>query len=455
MDETKPLTADELDSFLLNVRLVNGEICMSKDNYHRLMATARSAAHTCDQTMSDLELQHLEALVSDSGDGPVLEVTLGAEKIRRLIAAARATQPSAPAQHPDDIRCIFCGQVDEPGQHDNSKCPGFNTTAVPLTVDDAAVRYILRYGGMCQGCTDEDGICPSSGPCKEGDKAVRFVLEAFAYGTKYGFIAAARAAQPKLCRCGHREAEPGKVDCWCCIAEADGASESRAAQPPQGQAEDGDILTKLLDDYRYSGESQHQSVKRRLAERREAADTIAHLRAELEKARRENSALREMEAWALGQLNDAKDRATKAEAELEQVKRERDGERASVQLACDLLTERTHGSRARSAGHNARLVLEAALSHPSPEGELREVALRWFMRVLSGAGGEANATEGAWNPLNVFFEDFQPTDTFNWAIDRGLARSGHDSDSDHSTVYITDAGRAFVAALSSSQEGGK
>lgn len=35
--------------------------------------------------------------------------------------------------------------------------------------------------------------------------------------------------------------------------------------------------------------------------------------------------------------------------------------RCAMQEACDLLAERTQGSPARSAGHNARLVLEAEL----------------------------------------------------------------------------------------------
>lgn len=36
--------------------------------------------------------------------------------------------------------------------------------------------------------------------------------------------------------------------------------------------------------------------------------------------------------------------------------------KVAMQEACDLLAERTHGNPARSAGHNARLRLEAALS---------------------------------------------------------------------------------------------
>ena len=46
----------------------------------------------------------------------------------------------------------------------------------------------------------------------------------------------------------------------------------------------------------------------------------------------------------------------------------------AIRQACDLLAERTHGSPARSAGHNARLQLEAALKDKQhlpapPEGE--------------------------------------------------------------------------------------
>jgi hypothetical protein len=36
----------------------------------------------------------------------------------------------------------------------------------------------------------------------------------------------------------------------------------------------------------------------------------------------------------------------------------------AIQEACDLLAERAQGSPARSAGHNARVRLEAALAEP-------------------------------------------------------------------------------------------
>jgi acyl-CoA reductase-like NAD-dependent aldehyde dehydrogenase len=42
--------------------------------------------------------------------------------------------------------------------------------------------------------------------------------------------------------------------------------------------------------------------------------------------------------------------------------------RERIQHACDLLAERTYGSKARSPGHNARLVLEAMLAAaPQPQ----------------------------------------------------------------------------------------
>lgn len=48
--------------------------------------------------------------------------------------------------------------------------------------------------------------------------------------------------------------------------------------------------------------------------------------------------------------------------------------REAIQEACDLLAERTHASPARSAGHNARLRLEAALALPSAQDGWREIA---------------------------------------------------------------------------------
>lgn len=43
--------------------------------------------------------------------------------------------------------------------------------------------------------------------------------------------------------------------------------------------------------------------------------------------------------------------------------------RVVLQEACDLLAERTHGSAARSPGHNARVRLESALAPTAGQGE--------------------------------------------------------------------------------------
>lgn len=56
--------------------------------------------------------------------------------------------------------------------------------------------------------------------------------------------------------------------------------------------------------------------------------------------------------------------ALTVEGQLEQIEKARaeiERLRLAAQEACDLLAEYTYGSTARSHGHNARLVLEAAL----------------------------------------------------------------------------------------------
>lgn len=51
--------------------------------------------------------------------------------------------------------------------------------------------YISRWGGMCRGCADEDGICPSSGlPCEDEprNRAIRHVVAALRYGQGHGYL---------------------------------------------------------------------------------------------------------------------------------------------------------------------------------------------------------------------------------------------------------------------------
>ena len=62
-------------------------------------------------------------------------------------------------------------------------------TRAPATEPKSVVNYVLRYGGMCRNCADEDGVCPSSGlPCENADKAVEHVLSALNYGINHGYI---------------------------------------------------------------------------------------------------------------------------------------------------------------------------------------------------------------------------------------------------------------------------
>lgn len=54
------------------------------------------------------------------------------------------------------------------------------------------IDYVMRYGGRCRGCADENGTCPTSGlPCSPDDarKAIAWVLDAVAYGTRHGYLA--------------------------------------------------------------------------------------------------------------------------------------------------------------------------------------------------------------------------------------------------------------------------
>lgn len=52
-------------------------------------------------------------------------------------------------------------------------------------------NYVFQYGGRCRGCADMlDGLCEKSGiPCNDdGNKAIKFVLDAISYGIGNGFI---------------------------------------------------------------------------------------------------------------------------------------------------------------------------------------------------------------------------------------------------------------------------
>ncbi len=78
--------------------------------------------------------------------------------------------------------------------------------------------------------------------------------------------------------------------------------------------------------------------------------------------------------------------------------------------------------------------------------------LWWLLFIMSKSGGETNASESRWNWINAFCDDFDD-DTFNLAIDLKLIRCTHDSDTDNSTAWLTDGGKALVAYFSAPPAG--
>ena len=72
--------------------------------------------------------------------------------------------------------------------------------------------------------------------------------------------------------------------------------------------------------------------------------------------------------------------------------------------------------------------------------------LRWLMHIMARVR-EEDASDCDFNWVSAFCDDRgNKDDTFNIAIDRGLSRVSHDSDTDNSICWITDAGKAFAAA---------
>lgn len=53
------------------------------------------------------------------------------------------------------------------------------------------IDYIMRFGGRCRDCADEDGVCPADGtPCDPAAKkaVIEHTLKALEYGISHGFI---------------------------------------------------------------------------------------------------------------------------------------------------------------------------------------------------------------------------------------------------------------------------
>lgn len=90
---------------------------------------------------------------------------------------------------------------------------------------------------------------------------------------------------------------------------------------------------------------------------------------------------------------------------------------------------------------------EIALSVQPDSGGVVDERLKWFLKVIEGAGGEVCSTEHRQNPINVFCDDRDGDDTFNISEAAGYTQTSHDTSFDTSTTRITDKGRAYLSIL--------
>lgn len=78
-------------------------------------------------------------------------------------------------------------------------CKKLDALTSALAVGDEGMReaskdtidYVMRYGGRCRDCADENGTCPHSGlPCDTdaASKVIGFVLRAVDYGRRHGYL---------------------------------------------------------------------------------------------------------------------------------------------------------------------------------------------------------------------------------------------------------------------------
>lgn len=72
--------------------------------------------------------------------------------------------------------------------------------------------------------------------------------------------------------------------------------------------------------------------------------------------------------------------------------------------------------------------------------------LFWFLYVLNACGKHgASCADDPWEWVGAFCGDFEPTDTFNRAVEMKLAGWSHNSDTDEALTWITDAGKEWLA----------
>ena len=101
----------------------------------------------------------------------------------------------------------------------------------------------------------------------------------------------------------------------------------------------------------------------------------------------------------------------------------------------------------------ARALLSAARqARTQGPGEGLDEPTRWLLRYVDASGGKVSASEYRGNPIDLWCDDRgQETDTLNVAIEDGLLSCSHNSDTDESWVWITDAGRRALPAPPASQ----
>ncbi len=68
-----------------------------------------------------------------------------------------------------------------------------------------------------------------------------------------------------------------------------------------------------------------------------------------------------------------------------------------------------------------------------------------LLRMMEAANGRIDASDSRYSLLNYFCGDFEPTDTFNAAREKGLIRTEFNDLFETSTAFLTDAGRAALA----------
>lgn len=90
-----------------------------------------------------------------------------------------------------------------------------------------------------------------------------------------------------------------------------------------------------------------------------------------------------------------------------------------------------------------------------PPGKRRKPPMSKVMlllRIVEAANGEIDSSENRHSMLNYFCGDFEPTDTYNAAIDLGYLKNSFNSMFETSEAKLTDAGRA--ALLPTRERGG-